>query len=192
MHFAGSNFNCHTAHTGVAVHQQIYHEKFVKEADFLFDTLLIQRLQNHVTGAVGGFATAHHQPFAKIGGVPTKAALVNASIGRAIKGQAHVFEFDDGVNGIFRQNFGTVLVGKVIATFDGVEHVKFPRVAIAHVVECGGNASLRGTSVRAGGVELGNNGCVTAFAGMECRHQTGTACAHNYCVKLMKFSHNRA
>jgi hypothetical protein len=50
----------------------------VEEIHFIFDALLIQRLQNHVTGAVSGMTGAPHRFLAKIAGVTAKTPLADA------------------------------------------------------------------------------------------------------------------
>ena len=62
---------------------------FVIELDARLDALLIERLQNHVAGAICGVAAAAHRPFAVVARMPTEAALVNLAVWCAIERKAH-------------------------------------------------------------------------------------------------------
>ena len=61
----------------------------VVELDARLDALLIERLQNHVAGAICGVAAAAHRPFAVVARMPTEAALVNLAVWCAIERKAH-------------------------------------------------------------------------------------------------------
>src|SRR5690606_37076310 len=76
-------------------HYEVEHVELVEEVDAVFDAVLVQRLQDHVTGAVGGVARAAHRALAVVAGVPAEAALVDLALGGAVEGQSHVLEVDD-------------------------------------------------------------------------------------------------
>ena len=75
----------------VGNHQQVQHIELVEEVDAELDAVLIERLQNHVTGAVGGVTRATDRGFSVVTGVSTKATLVDLAIGGSVKRKPHVF-----------------------------------------------------------------------------------------------------
>jgi hypothetical protein len=52
-----ANFYRYHASTSAVAHQHIHHMELIKELDILFDALLIERLQDHVTGTVSSVAS---------------------------------------------------------------------------------------------------------------------------------------
>jgi len=99
-----------------------------------------------VTGTVGSIARATNRGFTKIASMPTKAALVDTSIRGAVKRQAAMLQFVDGINRFAGEDLGRRLVYQVVATFDGIVHMPFPMVFFL-VAQSGGDASLCGTGV---------------------------------------------
>jgi hypothetical protein len=84
------NANGHHANGFTIFHQQIDDVVFIEKVDVVLDTLLVQRLQNHMAGAVGGMAGAANW-LAGIGvGVATKTPLRYFAGGGAVEGQAHM------------------------------------------------------------------------------------------------------
>ena len=73
----------HTAALAVGVDQQVDHHVLVVELDLVLDPLLVEGLEDHVTGAIGGIARAHHRRGAVILGVATEATLRDLAFGRA-------------------------------------------------------------------------------------------------------------
>ncbi len=132
---------------------EVEHVELVEEVDAELDAVLEQRLQDHVSRAVGGVARAAHGGLAVVGRVAAEAALVDLALGRAVERQAHVLEVDDGVDRLLREDLGGVLVDEVVTALDGVERVPLPRV-LFDVRERRGHAALRRAGVRPGGVEL--------------------------------------
>ena len=64
--------------TGAAVgHQQVEHVELVEEVDVLLDALLVERLQDHVPGAVGGEARPAYRRLAVLAGVAAEPTLVD-------------------------------------------------------------------------------------------------------------------
>ena len=76
----------------------------MKKRTWFLMALLVHRLEDHVSGAVGGVAGAAHRSLAVVARVPTKATLVNAPVGGAVERQAAMLKFIDGVNGLAGQN----------------------------------------------------------------------------------------
>ena len=124
-------------------HHEVEHVELVEEVDAELDAVLEERLQDHVTGAVGGVARAAHGRLAVVGGVAAEAALVDLALGRAVERQAHVLEVDDRVDRLLREDLGRILVDEVVAALDGVEGVPLPAVLL-DVRERRRHAALRG------------------------------------------------
>jgi hypothetical protein len=66
----------------------------------VLDAVLEQRLQDHVTRAVGGVAGAAHRGLAVVAGVPAEPALVDLALGGAVERHPHLLEVDDRVDGL--------------------------------------------------------------------------------------------
>ncbi len=121
-------------HTGGATalggvhHDQIEHVVLVVELHVVFDAVLVERLQNHVTGTVSGVARTADGVLTVVAGVTTETTLVDLALGRAVERQAHLLEVENRVNGLLGHDLGGVLIDQVVATLDGVERVPFPVV----------------------------------------------------------------
>ena len=126
---------------------------FVIELDARFDALLVERLQNHVPSAVCGVAAASNRAFTVVACMPAEAALIDLAVGGAIEWKAHALQFNHRGDRLTCEHFGRILVGEIVATLDGVEHVPLP-VVLFHVAERRADAALRRTRVRSSWVEL--------------------------------------
>ena len=73
--------------------------ELVEELDVVLDAVLVQRLQDHVAGAVGGVTRPAHGRLAVVAGVPAEAALVDAALGGAVERHAHLLEVEHRVDG---------------------------------------------------------------------------------------------
>ena len=144
----------------------------VVELDAVLDALLVERLQDHVAGPVGGEAGPLDRPLAEVAGVAAEPALVDLAVGRPVERQAHVLELDHGLDRLAGQDLGGVLVDEVVAALDRVEHVPLP-VVLLLVAQGGTDAALGGAGVGAGRVELGQDGRVDAGLGELERRPTG-------------------
>ena len=147
------------------VDQQVQHVELVEELDVLLDAVLVERLQDHVAGAVRGVAGPAHGGLAVVAGVPAEAALVDPALGRAVERQAHLLQVEDRVDGLLGHDLGGVLVDQVVTALDGVERVPLP-VVLLDVGQRGAHAALRRAGVGAGGVELGDHGGAAARRGL--------------------------
>lgn len=119
-----------------------------------------------------------------VAGVATEAALVDPAFGRAVEGQAHLFQVQHGVDGFLGHDLGCVLVNQVVATLDGVEGVPLP-VVFLDVGQCCTHATLGCTCVRAGGVELGQYRGACTLTGFDRGAHAGATCTDNNDVVLM-------
>ena len=131
----------------------------VVEPDAVLDGLLVERLQDHVAGPVGGEARAPDGPLPVVPGVAAEAPLVDLAVRRAVERQAHVLELDDGLDRLAGEDLGRVLVDEVVAALDRVEHVPLP-VVLLLVAQGGAHPALGGAGVGAGRVQLGQDGRV--------------------------------
>ena len=130
--------------------------ELVEELDVVLDAVLVERLQDHVTRAVGRVAGTTHGRLAVVTRVAAEAALVDLALGRPVERQAHVLEVDDRGDGLLGHDLRRVLVDEVVAALDRVEGVPLP-VVLLDVREGGAHAALRGTGVGARGIELGEH-----------------------------------
>ena len=147
----------HTPVGALALEHDVEHLVLVEEVDVARDALLEERLQDHVAGAVGRVARPPHGRLAVVAGVAAEAALVDAALGRAVERQAEVLELDHRVDRLAAHDLGGGLVDEVVAALHRVEGVPLPRV-LFDVGQRGAHAALRRPRVRAGGIELGDDG----------------------------------
>lgn len=168
----------------VVVGEEVEDVELVEELDVLLDAVLVERLQDHVAGAVRGVAGAAHGGLAVVAGVAAEPALVDATLGRAVERQAHALEVEDRVDGLLRHDLGGVLVDQVVAALDRVEGVPLP-VVLLDVRQRGAHAALRGAGVGARGVQLGDDRGAGLLRGLERRAHAGAACADDDDVVLV-------
>jgi hypothetical protein len=170
---------------GAGVHEQVQDVELVVELHALLDAVLVERLQDHVAGAVGGEARAAHRGLTVVARVATEAALVDLALGRAVERQAHLLEVDDRVDGLAAHDLGSVLVDEVVAALDGVEGVPLP-VVLLDVGEGRAHAALGRAGVGPGGVELGEHRRTGAGRGLERRAHAGAAGSDDDDVVLVR------
>ena len=113
----------------------------VIELDARLDALLIQRLQDHVPGAVGSVAAASHWPFTVVARVATETALINLPVWRAVEREPHALQLNHCRDRFACKDLSRILVGQVVTTLDGVEHVPLP-VVLFNIAECGADTAL--------------------------------------------------
>ena len=146
--------------------QQVEHVELVVELDVAGHALLVERLQDHVTGTVGGEARAAYSGLAVVAGMAAEAPLIDPSLRGAVERQTHLFEIEDGVDGFLAHHLGGVLVDEVVAALDRVEGVPLP-VVLFDVGEGGAHPTLRCAGVGAGRIQLGEHGGPGPLAGFE-------------------------
>ena len=130
--------------------------ELVEELDVVLDAVLVQRLQDHVAGAVGGVARAAHRRLAVIAGVPAEPALVDAALGGPVERHPHLLQVQHRVDGFLAHDLDGVLVGEVVAALDGVEGVPLP-VVLFDVGQRRAHPALRRAGVAARRVQLGQH-----------------------------------
>src|SRR5215211_7683176 len=110
--------------------EQVEDVELVEELHLLLDAVLVERLQNHVPGAVRGEAGPADGCLAVVAGVATEPALVDPSLGRPVERQSHPLQVQDRVDGLLAHHLGGVLVDQVVTALDGVEGVPLPVVLL--------------------------------------------------------------
>src|SRR5690606_7598108 len=165
-------------HTVDLGHHEVERVELVEEVHAELDAVLEERLKDHVAGAVGRVAGATDRRLAVVARVTAEPALVDAALGRAVEGQAHVLEVEDRVDRLLGEDLGRVLVDEVVAALDGVEGVPLPGVLFG-VRERRGHAALRRTRVGTRGVELGDDRGVGARCRLDRGAHPGTPRPHD-------------
>ncbi|CCK27925.1 hypothetical protein BN159_3546 [Streptomyces davaonensis JCM 4913] len=164
--------------------QLVQDVELVEELHALLDAVLVQRLEDHVAGAVRGVAGPADRGLAVVTAVTAEAALVDGAVRGAVERQAHLLQVEDRVDGLLRQDLRGVLVDQVVTALDRVEGVPLP-VVLLHVGQRRGHAALRGARVGAGGVELGQHGGAAALRRLDRGAHAGAARADDDCVVLV-------
>src|SRR5689334_19924476 len=103
--------------------------------------LSVERMQNRMTGPIGGGASTLGDAFAEIRGHATEGALIDLSFLGARKWHAEMFELVNRFWGVATEIFDCVLIAEPVRAFDGVIHMPAP-IILAHVAERGGDAAL--------------------------------------------------
>lgn len=88
--------------------------ELVVEGDVVLDALLVEGLEDHVPGAVGGVGRPVHRGLAPLLGVPPEAALGDLAVREPVKGEAHVLQLNHRLNHFLGEDLGGVLVREVV------------------------------------------------------------------------------
>ena len=151
VQFAGCQFNSNNACSFSVDDKKVKDLIFIEEIDFVLQALLVKRLKNHVTRAVGGMTGTLDRFAGHVIGVAAEVALQDAPFGGAVKRQAHVFKFQHRINGFVAHKLDGILIAEVIRTFDRVVGVPFGMVLFG-VAESRADAALGGPSMRTRGI----------------------------------------
>ncbi len=170
VQFSGRQLDGHDAR-GPAVHeQQVEHLELVEEVDLVLQALLVEGLQDHMPGAVGGVAGAVHRLAGHVVGVPAKGPLRDLPFGRAVEREAHVLELEHGIDGLIAHELDGILIAEIIGALDRIIGVPL-RLVFLQVAEGGADAALRGAGVGTRGVELADDSGLGVAGSVEARHQ---------------------
>jgi hypothetical protein len=164
MKLAGGELVSDDPATNPVHHQQVEDEEFVEEVHALFVALLEERLQDHVTGAVGRVASSLDRSFTVVPRVAAEPALVDPSVRGAVERQAETLELEDRVDGFLAHDVDGILIREEVPTLDGVECMPLPRVVL-DVRKCRAHPSLGGTRVGSRRVQLRDDRGLHALAG---------------------------
>ena len=147
----------HSAAGAVVVGEQVDREVLDEELGIVPEALLVEGVQDGVTGAVRRRAGPLGGAFPEVGGHPAERALVDAAVLGAGERDAEVLQLDHGRDRLAAHVLDRVLIAEPVRALHGVVHVPAP-VVLAHVAERGTDASLGRDGVAAGGEELGHAG----------------------------------
>ena len=139
----------------VLIDDEVDDVPLVEKHGVVFQIALVERVQQGVAGAVGRGAGSRRLPtLAEILRLAAEGPLVDSAIGGAGEGQAHVFEFIDGLRAFHAQVFDGVLVADVVGAFDGVVHVPAPIVLGVGAGDGAGDSTLGRHGVGTGGEDF--------------------------------------
>ena len=170
----------HDAAAATVFHDQIEGEVLDKELRIILQGLLIERVQDRMSGPVRSSAGALSGAFAVIGGHATKGALVDFTVFGAREGDALMLELDDGGDSLAHHVLNRILITQPVRPLDGVVHMPAP-IVLAHVAQCSRNATLCCHGMGARGEDLGDASCLQALHGhAEGGAQTCAAGSDNY------------
>ena len=133
---------CDDAAALAVFHDEVDREIFDEEFGFVFDRLLIERVQHRMAGAIRCGAGALRDALAVLRRHATERTLVDPAVRSARKRHAVVFEFDHGGGRLFAHELDGILVAEPVGAFDGVVEVIAP-VVLAHVAERSRDTALR-------------------------------------------------
>ena len=100
----------HAEHIAVGVADQIERHPLYKECRALLQVLLVQGVQHRVPGSVGRCAGSLHRFLTIVGRMAAKGALVDCSVGIAVKRHPHVLQFVHHPGGLAAHELDGVLV----------------------------------------------------------------------------------
>jgi hypothetical protein len=115
----------------------------------VLQALLIERVQDGLTGPIGSRAGALGHLLAVLDGLTAERSLIDPAVGRAREGNAVMLQLQYGRHRLPAHVFDGILIAQPVGTLDGVVHVEAPIVAVTHVAERSGHAALRGHGVAA-------------------------------------------
>ena len=126
--------------------QQVDGKVFVKEVSLGAYILLVQRMQNGVTGTVSRCAGARGLFTAKVHALAAKLALVDLAVVQSRERYAEMLQFVHGLGCCAAHVFDGILVTEIIAALDSIEHVPVPAVR-PYIRQCRVYSALCGNSV---------------------------------------------
>ena len=156
VEIAGGELVGHDTGHAAVDERDVEHLVLVEEVDVARHALLVQRLQDHVAGAVGRITRPLHRRLTVVARVAPEGALVDLALGRAVERHAKVLELDDRVDRLAAHDLGRRLVDEVVAALHGVEGVPLPGVLL-DVGQRRAHAALGRARVGARRVELGEH-----------------------------------
>ena len=157
---------CQQAAAGaVIVHQEIERQIFDEKHRVVLQALLVERVQDGVSGAVGRCTGALRHLLAVADGLAAERALIDFPLLGPGEGNTVMLELEHGRHGFATHVFDGILVAEPVRALDRVVHVEAPVVAVAHVAERGGHAALRRHRVAARRKHFRDAGCAQPRCG---------------------------
>jgi hypothetical protein len=123
MQSSGRQFQRDDTRAFATFDQYVHEMELVEEGNIVLYTLLVQCLEDHVPGAVGGVTRPAHGRLAEIPGVTAEPALVDFSFRRPAEGQTPVLKVVHCPYRIFGQDSAGLLIDQIVAALDSIECV---------------------------------------------------------------------
>ena len=182
----------HAATHPVIIHHQIECEILDHKFCVVLQRLLVERVQDRMTGAIRCGAGALRDPFPVVGRHAAERSLINAAVFGARERHAVVLEFDHRGRRFATHVFDRILVTEPIRALDRVVHMPAPIIR-PHIAERRTHAALRCDRMAARRKDFGDAGGRQPF----CRHtkrgtQTGATRANHDHIVLMFYQGIRA
>ena len=149
-HFTGFNAQRGTPdHCAIFIFHQIECIPLGENSGVVFQVLLIQRVQQSVTGTVSRCRGTCRLLAAEVFRLAAKRTLINGAIIQTGEWQAHVVKLENRFRAGLAHIFNGVLVTDIVGAFHRVIHVPFP-VIFMGITERNGDATLGRNRMRAG------------------------------------------
>ena len=156
----------HTTDITLIVLDQFRGIPLVVELGAVLQVLLIQGVQQRVTGTVSSSTgTSSLTTFTEVLGLTTKRALVDTTFFGTGERQTHMIQLEHRFRADITHVFDSVLVTDVIGTFNGIVHVPAPIIVGIGRRDRTGDTALGGYSVRTGREYFGNQRSLEAGLG---------------------------
>jgi hypothetical protein len=184
VYLACCQFENHEAQALAFLYHNIYGMEFIKKGHFVFDTLLVESLQDHMACSVCCITSSPDRGFPEVPRVPPETPLVDLSLWSAVEREAAVFQIIHGLDGFIRQKTGGLLVREVITAFDSVECMPF-RIILFHVPEGCAYTTLGCSGMRSNREEFRDNGCSGLLARLQGCVQACPSCSDDHHIVFM-------
>ncbi len=141
-HFAGFNAQCGTTyHCAIGIFHQIQRIPLGEDGGVIFQVLLVQGVQQGVTGTVSRRRGTCRLLAAEIFRLAAKRTLIDSAIFQTGERQTHMIQLQNRFRAGFTHIFDGILVADIIGTFHRVVHVPFP-VIFMGITQRHGDATL--------------------------------------------------
>ena len=177
-----------THHMAILVFHQIQRIPLGEDGGLVLDVLLIEGVQQGVTGTVGGRCGTSSLLATEILGLTTKRTLVDRPVVETGEGQPHVLQLIDSLGTGFAHVLDGFLITDVIGTFYRVIHMPLP-VVIVGIAQRNRDPALGGNSVRTGWKNLGQQSAALAGLGnLQRGAHTGTTGTNHHRIKFTSWN----
>ncbi len=191
-YFTGFNAQGGTTDDGaIFVFHQIQRIPLGEDGGFVLQVLLVQRVQQGVTGTVRSRRCTCRLLAAEVLRLAAKRTLIDGAVLQAGERQPHVVKLQNRFRAGFTHIFNGVLVTDIVGAFHRVVHMPFP-VIIMGITERNGDATLRRYGMGTGREHFREQRTgLAALGNLQRRAHTCAASANHYSVKFSdwKFHH---
>ena len=183
-HFGSLDLHRHHAqHVAVLVADQIERHPLHEEVGVGLDVLLIQGVQQRMTGAVGCGTGARHRVLAVILHVAAERTLVDLAAVQPIERHAVMLQLVHHFRCGAAHVFDGILIAEIVRTLHRVVHMPVP-VVFVDVAQRSGDAALSRHGMRTCGEHLGQHRDFQARLGQrQCGAHPRTARAHHHHIE---------